>query len=438
MEQKEAELEFLRGEAGEGEELSPEEVEELQRIVQRWVASGGEGDLPIGRMTLRRIQFAFKCLYDLAARSPGWDSGAAGAPGTAAGGGRGGADPEALAAAEEEARKLRQQLAQRDHEIAILVGMVRNAQGGSGGAGMSAATQASAGASQGGRGGPTVTSATPGASGGLSALTGGAAPIPAITLPNGAPLAAGSMGDKEAVRKQYMAAHRSAPEVAQHAETLRDKYSAAKALGTRVNAARSRINSLKEAVEARRVERAMAGISGGAAAEGGGKESAEVDPEEESMVAEMGRCKEEYKEGFAMLKRMKAEIEYTQKLVEAGKVKAASDFEKWYAASKDALEALSSSDGPPQPQQRTPRAVGAAAAAMPGAGAQAAPSPAQSSSTGSPTVVDGVELPPGIKLTGNAAADAEIVAFFKAKQKLMQRSKARASAVGVGTGASHK
>ncbi len=468
MEQKEAEIEFLKGEAGEGSDLTDAEQSELREAIEAWARKGGEGDIPLGKLTLRRINFAFRCLYEMVTSS-GWgpaSSGSAPAAGSGGGSHRGGGGlpegalgHEEASALQEEVRRLRQQLGQRDHEIAILVGMVKTAQKGSGGA-TRPTTGSSTGAS--GVGGASSTSgltasssshtAAQASGGGLHFLTGGGGTPtpPVVSLPNGSALDPALLSDKDATRQAFMAAHPSASEQATHVEQLKAQYSEAKGFGATVNAARARIQQLKAAVEEKRSRRAMQRIAdgegGGAAADGkadeGGAES--DDPEEAAMVAEIEQQKALYKSELAKARKAKSVIEYTQKLIEAGRTRAAADFERWYAGAKDALRAVQGGGTPTA--AASPRPTGAAAGmvvprgAGSAVGGAASSRPSTGSSSGGGQTVDGVALPAGVKLTGNEATDREIIAFYRAKEKLMQRTlgSAASSARGAGATPHHK
>jgi len=93
---------------------------------------------------------------------------------------------------------------------------------------------------------------------------------------------------------------------------LKQKYTEAKALGEQVNATKRRINELKVAVEQRRVERGMQGLSGG--------EGSAADPEEDRFKEAIEGEKSKYKESFNRLRDHKKEIEHLQLLLEQSRV----------------------------------------------------------------------------------------------------------------------
>ena len=208
-----------------------------------------------------------------------------------------------------------------------------------------------------------------------------------MTLPNGSSLDPALLRDKDSTRQAYMAAHPSAAEQVTHVEQLKSQYTEAKGFGATVNAARGRIQQLKAAVEEKRSKRAMQRIADGdaQAAAADGKEATEDDPEEAAMVAEIEQQKALYKSELAKARKAKSVIEYTQKLIEAGRTRAAADFERWYAGAKDAMRAVQGGSTPTAASSAapvsstgghvaatSPRAVGAAAGMVSHSGASAA------------------------------------------------------------------
>ena len=173
---------------------------------------------------------------------------------------------------------------------------------------------------------------------------------------------------------------------------LKDNYERAKKLGEQVNASRTRINSVKTQLEVCRQKRAVAELTGGA----GGAPGAE----EESLKAQLEEEKRQYKDGFAQLRELKSEIEHLQHLLEQSRRRLQQDFEKWYAAG-------------PQPVGE----VGQAAADV----KTAWPSPARGANPARSPQPRGA--PP---LTGNNEVDQEIMAFYKARESLVQNRMAKA------------
>jgi len=117
------EVAFLKGESGEGEALTLDEVDKLRAAVEAFVDDPNPtSTLQMGKMTLTKLKDVFAMFKNLVLDAR---------MGTGGGGGGGGAEIAA------ELTSLKETLAQRNQEIAILVNMVKQAKakGGGGGAG---------------------------------------------------------------------------------------------------------------------------------------------------------------------------------------------------------------------------------------------------------------------------------------------------------------
>ncbi len=165
----------------------------------------------------------------------------------------------------------------------------------------------------------------------------------------------------------------------QNKAELKQKFDEAKALGERVNSARGSINALKGKVEAVRRSRAISEVTGGDGGESG---------EEAQLMAQMEQEKRTYKEGAGRLRELKAEIEHLQHILAQSRRRLQQDFEGWYAAK---CNTPSEAAGAP-PQHASPR--------------------------GQPSVERRQGGPP---LTGDAKVDAEILAFYQAREALVQQ-----------------
>ena len=139
-------------------------------------------------------------------------------------------------------------------------------------------------------------------------------------------------------------------------------------------------------MEALRRGRAVAEVTGD-----GAEEARHCSAEEELLMASMEAEKRAYKEGAVRLRELKAEIEHLQHILAQSRRRLQQDFESWYAA-KGAAAA--------DDEQPTTRAVAAMERGQ-GKGA------AGGSSSGGPP------------LTGNAEVDAEILAFYQARETLV-------------------
>ena len=208
---------------------------------------------------------------------------------------------------------------------------------------------------------------------------------------------------------------RSRQVIEENKAMLKDKYDEAKGLGAAVNSSRAKINKLKAHIEQIRVERAMHGLS----AEPGAQEA--PDPEEDKYKATIELEKEAYKANFNRLKELKTEIEHLQLLLEQSRKRLQKDFDGWFLL----LERQGQQQTQPAsayPVPASPHAC-AYACAPPGG----APLGAQRTAPQPPRAVQGgggPAQPP--QLTGNAEVDAEILAFYRARESLLQ-SQQRAS-----------
>lgn len=322
----------------------------------------------------------------------------------------GGPRPEgtpAEGANEEALRKLQLQIQQRDNEINILVGMLKKKRPGQAetctqtGANpdddISSSVTVQAGVySEAVKGGDPRETLLPSQQGKrLLAATEdqaeaipAAEPVPIEVLSNMEVLK-----DRNKAFEAFRKSYRKNEAIEAQKQTLREKYSMAKATGEAVNAARAKIQSIKARIEQRRVELDM---------QNGGEEVEDVDPVEQQLRGDLEEEKRKYKTNFEALKQLKAEIEHIQHLMEGARVRLQHDFEQWFAAKAGqvkheiALEKRSQqSSSTSAPQQQATAAS-----------------------------IHTVELgqPQGFVSTGDKAADADIAAFYKAREELMKSS----------------
>ncbi len=287
---------------------------------------------------------------------------------SAAGGGT------AAAVLREEVKKLRAQVQQRDGELALLVGMVKQLR-----AGQPVGPAAAAGAPAGAAAGAAVEAHAAAAPAPRAAL----APA-GVQLENGGFATTEVLADRDRAFELFKSGYARAAGIEDNKVLLKQKYDEAKAAAELVNRARGETNRLKAEIERRRVEAAMAAlvadgkVGGGAggeadeaaavaaaaaAAAAGGAEG----EDEPRLRAELDHHKAVYKEAFQRLRDLKAEIEQIQRLLEAGRLKMQADFEAWYSA---CLVKLSE-----QTQAEAQRMLGGGGGGGAAAGAGAAPVP---------------------------------------------------------------
>lgn len=143
-----------------------------------------------------------------------------------------------------------------------------------------------------------------------------------------------SMGRQEAFeifRRDYI--HNQ--DIEDNKTTLKQRYAEAKSLGEKVNKARTVINKIKSQIEQHRMSRAMQGLVD--------PENPEPDDIEMNFRGAIEDEKSKYKMSFNRLKVLKTEIEHLQHLLEKSKVKLMKDFEIWWAEETARAEAMQQS-----------------------------------------------------------------------------------------------
>eukprot|EP00752_Nemacystus_decipiens_P003255 g3012.t1 len=389
------ELAFLKGESGEGDELTSEEAEELK-----------SRPLSIGAYTLTKLKRCFSVFKAMVLDAgQGMDNGS----GDSGGGGEGNrlahsqghgsfgegghrgvggkpgeGDPSQLGG---QLLSLRDALRQRDNEIAILVNMLKqgkcHACAATAPAAATAATTTAAGQATAGRripqnlrhdpGGTATTqnhgaplagtaSTTSSAAGGKSAASDASA-AGRVMAPRGTvggrdlrgrdkgsrappiveyPSDAGVRRDPQRAFEYFRERHPGRTALEENKKLLGDKYARAKAMGERVNQARSTIQYLKNTIEQVRRERALDGLMEDGSRVGGDDNTGdeadrrrmELDEEEDEEEA---RCKAAievekrvYKGSFQELRELKSEIEHIQRLLEKGRSSMQAEFQAWH------------------------------------------------------------------------------------------------------------
>jgi len=208
-----------------------------------------------------------------------------------------------------------------------------------------------------------------------------------------------------------------------------------------VNEARARVQELKAFMEQLRVERALTGML-----DKGGDNPQEADPDEERTKAQIDKEKSRYKQNFDKLRELKKEIDHLKMMVEMSSKNGISpsacierishyvllssfrsfsfhvfvflwflplllgerlqkDFEQWYSSmlKQKAAMVRSEGDGGQKKAGTKKEAVELSKTAVNVGGDK------QGSSSGR-----------GVPLTGDKDADAEIMAFYKARESLMK------------------
>eukprot|EP00741_Cyanophora_paradoxa_P008533 tig00001339_g8258.t1 len=461
------ELAILKGGPSEGGPVTEDELQRLRQLVRAYVDDpAANAELTPGTMSKIRACYAiFRELLLEAQR-----------------GGRGEGPPSE--AVQEQLRKMKLLLQQRDNEINILVNMLKK-RGPEGAPQASASQEAPGGGNWGGAAATyperpnlqaqiarVVKAPSEAAGPGVRGSRDGGLPGPGADAGAGEEFSAEVLMDRTKAFELFRKSYRKNEVMEENKALLRQKYAEAKQLGEEVNLARSRINEYKALVEQLRVERAMQGLLDKRDGEG------PADPEEERVKNEIEREKARYKDGFARLRDLKSEIEQLQALLEKSRDRLQKDFEQWYAlmakqtpgmpaatspgrsgsgTQRSAAAAASprgrTSPTPPLRLPRRPRRPGLRRSPAPAAPHYAAPAapptppshrrrrrvrpspqyayPPQQQYPANPPAAPAAYPPggpagaagAGPALTGNAEADADILAFYKARAELLAGTK---------------
>ncbi|XP_019405165.1 PREDICTED: kinesin-like protein KIF6 isoform X3 [Crocodylus porosus] len=211
-------------------------------------------------------------------------------------------------------------------------------------------------------------------------------------------------------------------------QLLKQRFAEAKSLGEKVNEVRNKINHLKEEITQRHMQRAALGVASPS------EELNKSDPVEEKLRAQLEDEKKSYKTMFNRLKGLKIEIEHLQLLMEKAKVKLQKDFEIWWS---EEARSLQEQVGTPH-LSNSPSALTTSPPCFESqhqlynnrfsesrrANPNGYPTGENSMSNLSDSASQ-IRMPQSSKssipLTGDSQADADIMAFFKARQNLLQK-----------------
>mmetsp|Transcript_7414 Transcript_7414/g.19382 ORF Transcript_7414/g.19382 Transcript_7414/m.19382 type:complete len:741 (-) Transcript_7414:23-2245(-) len=299
-----AEIGYLKGEAGEGDELTDAERNELHSACEVYVKSRDPDEtLRVAPLTLTRIRDCFALLKNMVLQA------------MASGGSNGDGSTD---------EQLKATLKERDDEIAILVNMVRQARGGGTAPTPSIASEAKEFSPPSSEKKPVARRLDP-----REQLAEDRARMK-HRLPDEVAGVSIYVEDAE-IRddpKQAWLYFREKCRIAHVLEdnkrVLKEKYTEAKACGEKVNATRKAIAYLKQSIEAIRRERAIEGVVNE-------DDLQKADPEEQRKIDAIAQEKDVYKTNFESLRRLKTEIEHVQRMLESGRKKLQKEYDEWYA-----------------------------------------------------------------------------------------------------------
>lgn len=387
----------LGGEAPEGAaplDLQDEDRARIAASIRRWVSEPDDVPLDLKKLPggYAGLAHALTCLK-LAVKGFGP---LRAVDGSEAGGGRSapappGADSTTLLTAlREEVKRLKSLLAQKDTDMAALLGMGK----GQGAGGASAAPTEAGGRQTGGN--PASTPPPP-------------PPQPAsafLVLANGKRISVDTLRDRDASFDVFRGMYPRTSAIEDNMALLRATYDKAKGAAERVAAAKGETTSIKGVIEKMRIARAIDAVATGAATD---REAAvarlEPDEAERGLLARLEGEKAGYRSAFTELRELKAEIERIQQTLEQGRLKMQADFESWYAACTSQLAKAAASGagvGGATQAPGLPRLLSQGEPLL-----HPSPAPHVDRSLNSSTVS-----------TGSAATDADIAAFYRAKEEL--------------------
>ncbi|XP_067609175.1 kinesin-like protein KIF6 isoform X3 [Pseudorca crassidens] len=238
-----------------------------------------------------------------------------------------------------------------------------------------------------------------------------------------------SLGRQEAF-EIFKRDHADSVTIEDNKQILKQRFSEAKALGESINEARVKIGRLKEEITQRRVQQVALGIS----------ENTPVpstpDLLEEKLRSQLQEEKRRYKAMFTHLKALKVEIEHLQLLMDKAKVKLQKEFEAWWAEEATSLQVNSpavNSLNHMKPFPQTPESQHERSQLLSSKSDVYArkilPSPgsllhSQEQSSPSSPLEDRIPERPvsSVPLTGDSQTDSDILAFVKARQSILQRT----------------
>ena len=138
-------------------------------------------------------------------------------------------------------------------------------------------------------------------------------------------------------------------------------------------------------------------------------------PDEAQALSIVEKQNQTYKKGLVVLKELKGAIEHLKQLMEANQRKLQNDFDTWYARMYEILDTQSSPVLDDEMNHINPHHTVE--------GKIQNPMDTQTASIKAEVSSNPIQLPPGVILTGDEEADNDIIAFYKAKEALMARSR---------------
>ncbi|NXH11977.1 KIF6 protein, partial [Bucco capensis] len=234
-----------------------------------------------------------------------------------------------------------------------------------------------------------------------------------------------SLGREEAF-EVFKQDHADSITIEDNKQLLKQRFAEAKCLGENLNEGRNKIYCLKRELTQRYIQRAALAVSKLS------EDTNTLDPVEEKLRMQIEEEKKGYKTMFSRLKGLKVEIEHLQLLMEKLKMKLQKDFEVWWSEQainlqQEKPEMVNS----PNTATISPQFIQSSQYLPTNSSSEPTRVSPNEDSTGkinsitssSPTLK--TRMPPNsstsVPLTGDSKADADILAFIKAKQNILQK-----------------
>ncbi|XP_066034534.1 kinesin-like protein KIF6 isoform X4 [Chamaea fasciata] len=232
-----------------------------------------------------------------------------------------------------------------------------------------------------------------------------------------------SLGCQEAF-EVFKRDHADSITIEDNKQLLKQRFDEAKCLGEKLNEVRNKINHLKGKIIQKQIQRAALAVSNPS-------EELMFDPVEENLRMQIEEEKKSYKTVYSRFKGLKVEIEHLQLLMEKVKMKLQKDFEVWWSEEakkfqQEKPEMVTSPNTATVPQFiRSSQHL-----SRNGSSDTSRDSLYEEPAVKNNSITFGnrtlkTRTPPSsstsIPLTGDSQADADILAFIKARQNILQK-----------------
>uniref|UniRef100_A0A8B9CQQ8 Kinesin-like protein n=1 Tax=Anser brachyrhynchus TaxID=132585 RepID=A0A8B9CQQ8_9AVES len=236
-----------------------------------------------------------------------------------------------------------------------------------------------------------------------------------------------SLGCQEAF-EVFKWEHADSITIEDNKQLLKQRFAEAKCLGEKIHEVRNKINHLKGELTQRHIQRAVLAVSNPS------EDLNTLDPVEEKLRTQIEEEKKSYKTMYNRLKGLKVEIEHLQLLMEKAKVKLQKDFEVWWseeAANLQVHQGKTELVSSPNSTTVYPQFIKSSQSLPTNSFSETTRASFNEETSGknnsnnfnnstSKTRTSPSSNTP-IPLTGDSQTDADILAFIKARQNILQK-----------------